>query len=198
MPRRFLKLLIACILLIVLSPLLLAVAGVVRVTLGRPVLLRQLRCGQHGRQFWLYKFRSMSDERDESGELLADELRLTRAGKLIRRLSLDELPQLANVIKGDMSLVGPRPLLMEYLPLYTPQQARRLEVKPGITGWAQVNGRNAIGWEEKLAFDAWYVENRSIWLDLYILALTLLKVLRCEGISQQGHATAERFHRSGG
>jgi sugar transferase EpsL len=148
--------------------------------------------------FLLYKFRSMTDERDANGELLADELRLTRVGNFIRRLSFDELPQLLNVIKGQMSLVGPRPLLMEYLPLYTPEQARRLEVKPGITGWAQVNGRNAISWEEKLSLDVWYVSHRSVWLDSHILLLTLLKVLRCEGISQNGHATAERFRGSAG
>jgi sugar transferase EpsL len=198
MPKRLLTVVLASALILVLSPLLLGVAGLVRTTLGRPVLLRQVRCGQHGKPFCLYKFRSMTDQRDGNGELLADELRLTKTGRLIRRLSLDELPQLANVIKGDMSLVGPRPLLMEYLPLYTPQQARRVEVKPGITGWAQVNGRNAIGWEEKLAFDVWYVENRSVRLNLYILALTSFKVLRREGISQQGHATAERFRGSGG
>lgn len=138
----------------------------------------------------------MTDDRDENGELIADELRLTRAGSLIRGLSFDELPQLANVIKGEMSLVGPRPLLMEYLPLYTPRQARRVEVRPGITGWAQVNGRNAIDWEDKLSLDVWYVENRSLWLDLNILALTMVKVLRREGISQAGRATADRFRGS--
>src|SRR5215467_640057 len=162
MLKRFLDLVIASGLLIVLLPLLIGLAVVVRATLGRPVLLRQVRCGQHGKEFWLYKFRSMTEERDESGELLADELRLTNVGRLIRRLSIDELPQLANVIRGDMSLVGPRPLLMDYLPLYTPRQALRLEVKPGITGWAQVNGRNEISWEKKLSLDVWYVNHRSI------------------------------------
>jgi len=198
MVKRFLDLVIASGLLIVLLPLLIGLAVVVRATLGRPVLLRQVRCGQHGKEFWLYKFRSMTEERDESGELLADELRLTNVGRLIRRLSIDELPQLANVIRGDMSLVGPRPLLMDYLPLYTPRQALRLEVKPGITGWAQVNGRNEISWEKKLSLDVWYVNHRSIWLDFYVLALTLFKILRCEGINQKGHATAERFRGSAG
>lgn len=198
MLKRFLDLVIASSLLVALMPLLVGAAAVVWATLGRPVLLRQMRCGEHGKGFWLYKFRSMTEERDESGELLADELRLTNVGRLIRRLSIDELPQLANVIRGDMSLVGPRPLLMDYLPLYTPRQAMRLEVKPGITGWAQVNGRNQISWEEKLSLDVWYVHHRSIWLDFYVLALTLFKILRCEGISQKGHATAERFRGSGG
>jgi sugar transferase EpsL len=139
----------------------------------------------------------MTEERDESGQLLADELRLTNVGRLIRRLSIDELPN-SLTSSGGYELVGPRPLLMDYLPLYTPRQALRLEVKPGITGWAQVNGRNAISWEEKLSLDVWYANHRSIWLDFYILALTLFKILRCEGISQKGHATAERFRGSAG
>jgi sugar transferase EpsL len=196
MAKRFFDLGISCALIVTLFPLLLGVACLVYVALGRPVLLRQVRCGQHGKRFLLYKFRSMTTERDANGELLADERRLTAVGKFIRQFSFDELPQLVNVIKGDMSLVGPRPLLMEYLPLYTPEQARRIEVKPGITGWAQVNGRNEISWEEKLSLDVWYVCHRSLSLDFYVFALTLLKVLRCEGISQQGHATAERFRGS--
>ena len=186
-------LILALALLIVLLPLLLCAACLVRATMGAPVVLRQVRCGQHGRPFRLYKFRTMTDERDAAGALLADELRLTRLGKFFRRLSIDELPQLLNVIKGDMSLVGPRPLLMEYVPLYTPRQCRRLDVKPGVTGWAQVNGRNGIGWEDKLSLDVWYVEHRSLRLDLYILVLTFLTVVRGEGINQPGHSTMERF-----
>jgi len=196
MAKRIFDLGISCLLLVAFSPLLLGLVCLIFVTLGRPVLLRQVRCGQYGRPFPLYKFRSMTDERDESGELLDDQRRLTRVGRFIRRLSFDELPQLVNVIQGDMSLVGPRPLLMEYLPLYSPHQARRHDVRPGITGWAQVSGRNAISWERKLSLDVWYVDHRSLWLDCYILLLTLLKVLRREGISQLGHATAERFRGS--
>jgi sugar transferase EpsL len=198
MAKRTFDFVISCVLLITLFPLLLCLVCVLYATLGSPVLLRQVRCGERGRSFLLYKFRSMTDERDANGQLLDDQLRLTSVGRFIRRLSLDELPQLINVIKGDMSLVGPRPLLMEYLPLYSADQARRHEVKPGITGWAQVSGRNAISWERKLRLDVWYVDHRSLWLDCYILVLTLLKVLRCEGISQVGHATSERFRGSGG
>jgi sugar transferase EpsL len=197
MAKRTFDLVISYALLIILTPLLLGLACLIYATLGRPILLRQVRCGERGRPFLLYKFRSMTDERDASGELLDDQLRLTKVGKFIRQLSFDELPQLVNVIKGDMSLVGPRPLLMEYLPLYSLDQARRHEVKPGITGWAQVNGRNAISWERKLFFDVWYVDHRSPWLDCYILLLTLRKVFRREGISQRGQATAERFRGPG-
>jgi sugar transferase EpsL len=197
MAKRTFDLVISYVLLIILTPLLLGLAWLIYATLGRPILLRQVRCGERGRPFLLYKFRSMTDERDASGELLDDQLRLTKVGKFIRQLSFDELPQLVNVIKGDMSLVGPRPLLMEYLPLYSLDQARRHEVKPGITGWAQVNGRNAISWERKLHLDVWYVDHRSPWLDCYILLLTLLKVFRREGISQRGQATAERFRGPG-
>jgi sugar transferase EpsL len=197
MAKRTFDLVISNVLLVALVPLLLGLACLIYATLGRPILLQQVRCGEHGRPFLLYKFRSMTDERDASGELLDDQLRLTRVGRFIRRLSFDELPQLVNVIKGDMSLVGPRPLLMEYLPLYSLDQARRHEVKPGITGWAQVSGRNAISWELKLSLDVWYVDHRSLWLDCYVLLLTLLKVLRREGISQLGHATADRFRGSG-
>ena len=198
MAKRFFDLVVSCALLIALSPLLLGLSWLIYASLGPPVLLRQVRCGQRGKPFLLYKFRSMTDDRDASGELLEDQLRLTRVGRFIRQLSLDELPQLVNVIRGEMSLVGPRPLLMEYLPLYSLEQAQRHEVKPGVTGWAQVNGRNAISWEEKLSLDVWYVDHRSIWLDFYILLLTLLKVLRREGISQLGHATADRFRGSSG
>jgi sugar transferase EpsL len=163
------------------------------VKLGSPVLFRQQRPGQHGRPFTIYKFRTMSDVRDGQGNLLPDAGRLTPFGRFLRRTSLDELPELFNVLKGEMSLVGPRPLLTEYLDRYTLEQARRHEVRPGITGWAQVNGRNALTWEQKFALDVWYVDHLSFWLDLKILALTGWKVLRCEGISQTGHATMEEF-----
>jgi sugar transferase EpsL len=179
-----------------LVPLLAVIAVVVRVTLGRPVLFRQQRPGWHGRPFTLLKFRTMTDARDKLGRLLPDERRLTRVGRLLRAMSLDELPELGNVLMGQMSLVGPRPLLMEYLDRYTPTQARRHDVRPGITGWAQVNGRNGISWEEKLALDLWYVAHCSILLDCRILLRTVWTVLHCEGISASGHATVPRF--SGG
>jgi sugar transferase EpsL len=169
------------------------IAILIAFTLGRPVIFKQIRPGLHGRPFYLYKFRTMTDCRDKNGQLLPDEDRLTPFGKWLRKYSLDELPQLFNVIKGDLSFVGPRPLLMEYLPLYTPEQALRHEVKPGITGWAQVNGRNAISWEEKFALDLWYVENQSIWLDLKILFLTIIKVVRSEGISHEGFSTMPKL-----
>ena len=184
--------------LVLLAPLLAAIALGIRFTLGGPVLFRQVRPGLHGRPFGLVKFRTMRDALDASGAPLPDEQRLTRFGRFLRTTSLDELPELWNVLIGDMSLVGPRPLLMEYLPLYSPRQARRHEVKPGITGWAQVSGRNALGWDEKFALDVWYVDHRSHWLDLKILALTVIKVLRAEGISQKGHATMEKFGGSRG
>ncbi|WP_336183717.1 sugar transferase [Bacillus sp. 205(2023)] len=171
--------------------------AVVRLKIGSPVFFKQVRPGLHGKPFTLYKFRTMTDERDSEGNLLPDAVRLTKTGRLIRKLSIDELPQLLNVLKGDLSLVGPRPLLMDYLPLYTKQQARRHEVKPGITGWAQVNGRNAISWEKKFELDVWYVDNRSFLLDLKILCLTVRKVLVSEGIQQTNHVTAERFTGSG-
>jgi lipopolysaccharide/colanic/teichoic acid biosynthesis glycosyltransferase len=170
----------------------------VRVNMGAPVLFHQERPGLHGRPFILYKFRTMRDLRDVEGRLLPDEMRLTRLGRILRSTSLDELPELFNVLKGEMSLVGPRPLLMEYLNRYTPEQARRHEVKPGITGWAQVNGRNAITWEEKFKLDVWYVDNWNLGLDLKILGLTLIKVLKREGISAGGHATMPEFRGSQG
>ncbi|WP_053365623.1 sugar transferase [Bacillus sp. FJAT-27245] len=176
-----------------LWPVLLLTAFLVRIKLGSPVLFKQQRPGLHGKPFHVYKFRTMTDERGEDGELLPDDVRLTGFGKMLRKLSLDELPQLLNVLKGDLSLVGPRPLLMEYLELYTEEQARRHEVRPGITGWAQVNGRNDISWEEKFALDVWYVDNRSFWLDMKILFMTFYKVVKSEGISQQGIATVEKF-----
>lgn len=180
---------------VILFPLLLFVAAVVRLCLGSPVLFRQVRPGRGGKPFIIYKFRTMKDIRDAQRNLLPDEERLTRIGHFLRATSIDELPGLFNVLKGDMSLVGPRPLLMEYLKLYTPEQARRHEVKPGITGWAQVNGRNAIAWEEKFALDVWYVDNWSLWLDLKILWLTLVKVVKRSGISAAGHATMPEFQR---
>jgi lipopolysaccharide/colanic/teichoic acid biosynthesis glycosyltransferase len=170
------------------------IALIVWITMGRPALFTQRRPGLHGRPFTIYKFRTMREARDRDGHPLPDGARITRVGRLLRSLSLDELPELLNVLKGDMSVVGPRPLLMQYLDRYTPEQARRHEVKPGLTGWAQVNGRNAITWEEKFRLDVWYVHNRSLWLDLRIIGMTLLKVLKREGISRQGHATAEEFN----
>ena len=183
----------AAIGLIFLSPLLALLAVLVRWRLGSPVFFRGQRPGWRGRPFTVLKFRTMTDARDPAGNLLPDAGRLTAFGRWLRRASLDELPELFNVLKGDMSLVGPRPLLMEYLPRYTPEQARRHEVKPGITGWAQVNGRNAISWEEKFKLDVWYVDNQSLWLDLKILALTVLQVFQREGISAEGHATMPAF-----
>ncbi|MDP9349427.1 MAG: sugar transferase [Gemmatimonadota bacterium] len=182
--------------LVVLSPVLAGVALAVRLSLGTPVLFRQVRPGRGGRPFTMYKFRTMRDARDARGEPLPDAERLTAVGRFIRSTSLDELPELVNVLRGDMSLVGPRPLLLEYLPLYTAEQARRHEVRPGITGWAQVNGRNALSWEEKFELDVWYVEHRSFWLDLKILLLTVVKVFAREGVSQEGQATMEKFRGS--
>ncbi|NLP44124.1 MAG: sugar transferase [Peptococcaceae bacterium] len=196
MLKRIFDIIVASFGLLLTSPLLLLTALIIRIKLGSPVIFTQQRPGLHGKPFFIYKFRTMTDERDEKGELLPDEKRLTKTGKLIRKLSLDELPQLFNVLKGDLSLVGPRPLLMEYLPLYTPEQARRHEVKPGITGWAQVNGRNALSWEDRFKLDVWYVDNRSFWLDLKILFLTFIKVFKSEGISQSGHVTMEKFQGS--
>lgn len=179
--------------LLVLSPVLLAAAVAVRGNLGAPVFFKQMRPGLHGKPFTMVKFRTMKDAVDAQGRPLPDAARLTRFGQFLRSTSLDELPELWNVLRGEMSLVGPRPLLMEYLPLYTPEQARRHEVRPGITGWAQINGRNAISWEEKFALDVWYVDNRTFWLDIKILLLTMKKVFVREGISQEGQATAEKF-----
>lgn len=182
---------LACI--IILSPAILIIYILVRLKLGSPAIFRQERPGKHGKIFTMYKFRSMTDARGESGEPLPDEVRLTGFGKLLRKTSLDELPELFNILKGDMSFVGPRPLLVRYLDRYTPEQARRHEVKPGLTGWAQVNGRNAISWEEKFNLDVWYVDHWNLWLDLKILFLTVIKVFRREGISSDDHATMEEF-----
>lgn len=179
--------------LIVLSPVLLVVALLVRSRLGSPVLFRQVRPGLGGQPFEMIKFRTMLDALGPDGQPLSDAERLTPFGRWLRSTSLDELPELWNVLKGDMSLVGPRPLLMEYLPLYSAEQARRHEVRPGVTGWAQVNGRNAIGWEQKFKLDIWYVDNRSLRLDWRIIAMTVLKIIRRDGISAEGSATMERF-----
>lgn len=192
--KRALDVAVAGSALLVLSPLLAVVALAIRAQMGAPVLFRQVRPGRHGRPFTIAKFRTMCDATDAGGVPLPDAERLTALGRLLRGTSLDEVPQLWNVLRGEMSLVGPRPLLMEYLPLYSPRQARRHEVRPGITGWAQVNGRNALSWEERFELDVWYVENRSLLLDLRILLLTVRKVLRREGISQEGHVTMEKFH----
>lgn len=192
MKRLFDILLSACGLLVLAMPLL-ALAWQVRRKLGSPVLFTQVRPGLHGKPFRMVKFRTMTDERDASGALLPDAQRLTPFGRFLRSSSLDELPELWNVLRGEMSLVGPRPLLMEYLHLYSPEQARRHEVRPGITGWAQVNGRNAISWTDKFALDVWYVDHRSLWLDMRILWLTVRKVLVRDGISAAGEATMPRF-----
>ncbi|MGE3643980.1 MAG: sugar transferase [Beijerinckiaceae bacterium] len=174
-------------------PALLVVALLVRNRMGAPVFFRQTRPGLHGKPFKMIKFRTMRDAVDAQGNPLPDSERLTPLGKWLRSTSLDELPELWNVLKGDMSLVGPRPLLMEYLPLYSPEQARRHEVRPGVTGWAQINGRNAISWDEKFRLDVWYVDNQSIWLDLQIIWLTICKVIVKEGISAAGEATMPKF-----
>ena len=179
--------------LIILSPVLLFLWVVVYVKHGSPVLFKQQRPGLHGRPFLFYKFRTMTNGKDDEGNLLPDAERLTAFGSMLRRTSLDELPSLLNVLKGDMSLVGPRPLLMQYLPLYNDEQMRRHEVRPGITGWAQINGRNALSWPRKFELDVWYVDNRSFWLDIKILFLTVYKVIKREGISAEGEATMKPF-----
>lgn len=196
MLKRALDVSLSATALVLLSPVLAGLALMVRSRLGSPVLFSQVRPGLHGKPFRMYKFRTMTDARDAQGKLLPDAERLTDFGKWLRGTSLDELPELINVLRGEMSLVGPRPLLMEYLPLYSPEQARRHDARPGITGWAQINGRNAISWEQKFALDTWYVEHESVWLDIKILALTVWRVLRREGISAAGEATMPRFEGS--
>ncbi|KIL52987.1 sugar transferase [Jeotgalibacillus campisalis] len=191
--KRLLDIVLSLVLLVVFSPVMGAVAGVIAVKMGRPVLFTQLRPGLHGKPFEVIKFRTMLNEVDQQGQLLSDEVRLTSTGKWIRKYSLDELPQLLNVLGGSMSLVGPRPLLMDYLPLYSKEQHARHHVRPGVTGWAQINGRNVIEWEEKFSMDLWYVKNQSLWLDLKILLVTVKKVFKKEGVTQRHHATAERF-----
>ena len=193
MKKRIFDIGLSLLALLILAPIFVLIALQVRCKMGTLVLFHQTRPGLHGRLFTILKFRTMTDERGTEGNLLPDEQRLTGFGKFLRSTSLDELPTLFNVLKGEMSLVGPRPLLMEYLPLYSKEQSRRHEVKPGITGWAQVNGRNAISWEDKFMLDVWYVENRSFWLDIKILWLTILKVLSLENITAPGHATSPKF-----
>lgn len=179
--------------LLLLAPFLFIIASLVKVKIGSPVIFRQVRPGLHGRPFTIYKFRTMTDGRGKNGDFLPDGERLTRLGRFLRKTSMDELPELFNVIKGEMSIVGPRPLLVQYLDRYTPEQARRHEVKPGLTGWAQVNGRNAITWEEKFKLDVWYVDHMSFWLDLKIIGMTVWKILRRDGISAEGEATIPEF-----
>ena len=191
--KRAVDVVVSALTLCLLSPLLIVLEAMVWGNLGTPVLFRQRRPGQHGRPFLLVKFRTMRDAVGPDGKLLPDEQRLTRLGRWLRATSLDELPTLWNVLCGEMSLVGPRPLLVEYLDRYTPEQARRHEVKPGITGWAQVNGRNAISWEEKFELDVWYVDHQSLWLDLKILWMTVFRVLKRSGISASEHATMPEF-----
>jgi len=191
--KRILDVVLSAAGLLVTLPLILVVALLVRASLGSPILFAQQRPGLRGRPFLLYKFRSMSEARAPGGQVLTDEARLTAFGAWLRKLSLDELPQLWNVLKGEMSLVGPRPLLMEYLPLYNPRQAQRHDVRPGITGWAQVNGRNALSWDEKFELDVWYVEHLSLKVDMNILGLTLLRIVRPSGISEPGAATMSKF-----
>jgi sugar transferase EpsL len=191
--KRVFDVVVSATALVVLAPVMGLIALLVWRTMGRPVLFRHVRPGLHGKPFVMYKFRTMRDLRDAAGELLPDETRLTPFGRWLRATSLDELPELLNVLRGEMSLVGPRPLLMEYLERYTPEQARRHEVKPGITGWAQIHGRNNLSWDERFKLDVWYVDNWSLWLDVKILWRTLWMVLRREGISAQGHATMPRF-----
>lgn len=193
MLKRLFDLCAVLVLLVLVFPLMVIVGLSVRVYLGKPILFSQVRPGYKGKPFKVYKFRSMTDAKDASGNLLPDDIRLTSFGQFLRRSSLDELPQLINVLRGDISLVGPRPLLMEYLPLYSSEQMRRHDVKPGITGWAQINGRNAITWDEKFKLDIWYVDHFSFWLDLKILFLTFKKVVKKEGISAQGVVTMPRF-----
>jgi lipopolysaccharide/colanic/teichoic acid biosynthesis glycosyltransferase len=191
--KRLFDFVFGIVALLLLVPLFILLAVLVRLSIGAPVLFTQERPGLHGKPFRMLKFRTMTNDRDSERKLLPDSARLTPFGRFLRSASLDELPELWNVLKGDMSLVGPRPLLMEYLPLYSPEQARRHEVRPGITGWAQVNGRNSISWEEKFALDVWYVDNRSLWLDLKIMRLTVKRVLQRHGISADGEATMPGF-----
>ncbi|MFD0829843.1 sugar transferase [Neobacillus sp. M.A.Huq-85] len=191
--KRLFDFTVSLILFVTFFPFFLIFALLVRIRLGSPIIFKQQRPGLYGKAFYLYKLRTMTEEKDAKGRLLPDDKRLTSFGKFLRKYSLDEYPQLINVMKGDLSLVGPRPLLMEYLSLYTNEQARRHNVRPGITGWAQVNGRNAISWEEKFKLDVWYVSNQSFFLDMKILFLTMFKVLKSEGINQPGNVTMESF-----
>ncbi|MGG0845349.1 sugar transferase [Peribacillus simplex] len=194
--KRIFDFLISFILLVIISPVLVIIGVLIKYNLGSPILFKQTRPGLDGRPFTLYKFRSMNNQNDKHGRPLPDHLRLTRFGNALRKLSLDELPQLVNVVKGDLSLVGPRPLLMEYLPLYNDDQAKRHDVRPGITGWAQVNGRNEISWEEKFKLDVWYVNHQSFFLDVKILLLTIVKVVRSEGVNSGTNETMLPFRGS--
>ncbi|MCC4261386.1 sugar transferase [Pseudomonas aestusnigri] len=193
MLKRVFDVLVSAVALLLLCPVILFVAWQIRRKMGSPVLFRQVRPGLNGKPFEMIKFRTMKYALDAAGNPLPDSERLTPFGQFLRSSSLDELPELWNVLKGDMSLVGPRPLLMEYLPLYSPEQARRHEVRPGVTGWAQVNGRNTLSWEDKFKLDVWYVDNRSLWLDIKVLFLTVKKVLVRDGISAEGEATMSKF-----
>ncbi|MBO9432194.1 sugar transferase [Sulfitobacter sp. R18_1] len=197
MTKRSLDIIGAVLGLLMLSPLLLILASIIRQQMGSPVLFHQTRPGRDGKPFEMVKFRTMLNAVDAGGSPLPDSERLTKFGRFLRSSSFDELPELWNVLKGDMSLVGPRPLLMEYLQHYSPEQARRHEVRPGVTGWAQVNGRNAISWNEKFTLDVWYVDNRSVWLDLQIIWLTIRKVIMRDGISAAGEATMPKFTGNG-
>lgn len=191
--KRILDILLTILGCLILSPIFLLISILVWITYGAPIIFRQQRAGYRGKPFWIYKFRTMNDARDANGNLLPDGQRLTRLGRVLRATSLDELPELFNVLRGEMSIVGPRPLLTQYLERYSPEQARRHAVLPGITGWAQVNGRNALTWPEKFSLDVWYVDHRSFWLDIRIIFLTMVKTFRQEGINQPGQATAEEF-----
>lgn len=191
--KRLFDVVLSLSLFLLLLPVLIIIAVLVRWQLGSPILFRQQRAGFHGKPFWLVKFRTMLDERHSTDGSRSDAARLTRFGRLLRSTSLDELPELWNVLRGDISLIGPRPLLVEYLPLYSAEQMRRHEVLPGMTGWAQVNGRNSLSWEDRFALDVWYVDNQSFWLDTRIMFLTILQVFRREGINAEGEATMPRF-----
>lgn len=191
--KRFFDILVSGTMLVILGPLLLLLALLIRIRLGAPITFRQVRPGLHGKPFEIIKFRTMLDARDSKGKLLPDAQRLTPFGQFLRSTSLDELPELWNVLKGEMSLVGPRPLLMDYLPLYNKRQRRRHDVRPGLTGWAQVNGRNNISWERKFELDVWYVDHQSFLLDLKIMAMTAAKIISRDGIAKEGHATTDYF-----
>ena len=192
--KRIFDFLLASLFIIISVWLILILFILVRIFLGKPAIFKQARIGYQEKVFTVYKFRTMTDQRNEQGQLLSDEIRLTRFGKFLRASSLDELPQLFNILKGEMSFVGPRPLLIEYLPLYTKEQTSRHFIRPGVTGWAQINGRNTISWQEKFKLDCWYVQNQSFYLDMKILMGTFKKVFKREGISQQGQATMEKFN----
>ena len=193
MIKRVFDLILSILCLLLFLPLIMVLTLLIYIKMGPPIFFRQQRPGLGGKPFYIYKFRTMTNKTDSAGKLLDDQDRLTGFGEVLRRFSLDELPQLYNVLKGDLSFVGPRPLLMEYLERYTKEQFRRHAVKPGITGWAQVNGRNAISWSEKFTYDLWYVDNQNLWLDLKILWLTLINVIRTEGINREGSATTPEF-----